>query len=347
MKRHKFLSDDVKYDYVKSYYVNKDGEKAFDYNFTFHVMNEDITFDFNENYALINANAKLLSDYEYSRVYPFSEGRAFVCKNDTFGFVNRKNEFLFKRPGYTPSSWMNIETIEYSHGLATLGKHYNRGVINFENDTVIDFKYYDASHFYNGFSIVTLIIDSKIRYSIIDRRGNYLFEWYNKLSNHGKDLRVGKQINGVQNWAILSTENKTISEWVIGYDSMYESNYFSGIRNNKMEAFTPNGQLVNDKDSTLKLLDSFFDFNNGLATYKLQKNGVFLYGVIDEKGNIITPALYKNISKFEGGLSIYEKYNDKENWSVIVNTECAEISDRFNSIEKLDERYFLAGRETN
>lgn len=140
----------------------------------------------------------------------FSEGLAFVCENDTCGYINMKGEYVLERKYFKTGSFVaneffreglaavsinsrSSEVLSYSNNFRTGEQTIRRknlnyiGFINKKGDFVIPPKFRTVTPFNNGYSMVTNYQDCVVEKSCyIDTTGNYV--WYDE--NSKSDFKI-------------------------------------------------------------------------------------------------------------------------------------------------------------
>tara|TARA_B100000809_G_scaffold243709_1_gene268974 strand:- start:10 stop:1239 length:1230 start_codon:yes stop_codon:yes gene_type:complete len=230
--------------------------------------------------GLVNNNGKIIVQPIYSRIGYFKEGLAAV---ETYiRAKNNYNHIIKKSLGYIDKSGklmipMNFESIDgerkdFSEGLAVFKRNNKYGYINRKGRTVISPIYTNAFQFNDGLAIV---YKGKEAYSI-DKEGNIIVDFFPLYKSHfgEKSLRI------------------------LMYNSRYRDQKIA-LKGYKDGVAT--FCVVDKKGNTLfmKPFDMIHDFENGIAVAKGEN-----WGLINEKGENVTPLHFKSVNKFNEELYI-------------------------------------------
>lgn len=150
-----------------------------------------------ECYGIINIHGQILLPFEFHKIGSFEDGLSIIRKNKYYGVVNSRYEIiipcLYKSIAYDKNSGIFISDLGY---MTKSGEHIL--YVNNQN-LIIDSKYRHIDEFINGVAIVDMVIDKKLKYSIIGIQGEEIlppiYSFIKRLSNgmlkYGLDGKVG------------------------------------------------------------------------------------------------------------------------------------------------------------
>lgn len=116
----------------------------------------------NEKYSFMNMQGELMIDAEYDRAQMFSGNYAAVANFYDLGDDNRDSLGYTTCWGMIDRSGKVLIPLDYDfldvgeNGVAAVQLNQKYGFINAENETIVDFKYYSAEHFTNGYAPVAI-----------------------------------------------------------------------------------------------------------------------------------------------------------------------------------------------
>lgn len=270
-------------------------------------------------WGYINTKGNIIIDAIYDDNRDFSQGLAAANYKGKWGYINTKGETIIDFKYRT--------TTEFSEGLAVVQLFDRQYLTINTKGEVISKAYYEEQYPYkNGRSRVKL--DG--RYGYVNADGIRIDTTiYLKASNFENGTAIVKTINGYQ---VIGQKMQSLTSDI--YDKIYkgESRYWKYRLRGKFGYLDTESKFEHWNDQ----LDDAGSFEDGIAcikikeiSYILDENGnknevpysslrnlshnriAFLnkgkYGVIDQKGNIITPEIYNGLYKYEDNRLGYQK----------------------------------------
>lgn len=235
---------------------------------------------------------------------PFRSDSLFGYK-DSKGIVIIKPQFQYATKFYA--------------GYAIVAKNEKFGVINNENEKLLDFKYEFLRHLdstevlygriaeYFGeffWGVITLKGEIKIqdKYSYIEKRNNHYIVQLDSSKIISKDENGAyKTIDS--KYGMLDSEGKELIPCIYHRIEWKTSNLLEVNKelNGNYALFDKNGKQLTDFEYMV-----FGDFNNGIAKARIENK----FGFINEQGKIVIPIKYDYCNDFENGISIV-KMNER------------------------------------
>lgn len=204
-----------------------------------------------------------VEDYDY--VNFFKEERAYVLKNDKYGFIDEEGKAI------TPIKYDWVTNFRDGFAIVQIGQKF--GYINRAGEEVTPVHYDWVEHFYEAMGLV----QRSGYYAFVDTTGKKLFDVpYDAVGRFNDGLAAFSQYNG---WGYINRRGETIIPAV--YDKAYP--FREGLAavqyRGKWGYINTSGQVV---------ISFYFQtassFGNGLANVVLP-NGE--EAIIDRKGNIV------------------------------------------------------------
>jgi hypothetical protein len=185
----------------------------------------------------------------------------------------------------------------FSEGLAHVVLGKKKGYIDRAGKFVIDASRFDSLHpFSDGYARVLL----GRKWGYIDRNGKLVIE---PKYSYADDFKDG--------YATVALEEQSISKLAMGTSN-------KGVIN-KAGKFVVNPYL-----------NSIFPFNEGYAVVNFGGLGDPTVGVIDERGNVVTPGRFEFITRFNQGIASAATPNN--GWGVIRPDGSWVVSPKFDSL---------------
>lgn len=259
-------------------------------------------------YGYISENNEIVIPFEYNKIFGFVDGKSKVKQNRSYGYINEQNEVII------PIEYEEIG--EFIDGRAIVVKNGKNGLINEQNEILIPLQYKELGFFING------KYRAKIGnlYGVIDEQ-NYVtvpFE-YEKIEyfQDGKYKVWKKGKNG-----FINESGKELIDSL----TVFSNDILIGLRFGKFGLIFKNGQeltpfifdeiekFINGnarvkKDGLIGLINEKGD---GIHAFRILKKYTGKYGELfsepyfgikDLKGNIVCPAIYNKIERFENGIA--------------------------------------------
>lgn len=293
-------------------------------------------------FGVIDAQGKVILPAEYESIeISAEEGVILVKKNDLYGYMNLQGETIIA-PKYDRAAMftgdyaavaMNIETdaskdsmgyascwgminrsgkvcipLEHdwlessSNGIAAVQRSGEYGYINAQNKTIVDFKYFSAGPFVNGYAAVAIKEnihgtsgdDSKdiaSSWGVIDESGREVIPcMYESLEMGEGGIALVRSENNL--YGYVNMENKVIAE----------PSYF------RAQPFENGYAIVGRR----------WDEPDGSAEFSV------LWGLIDAQGNEILPMEYDRVRLMEDG-SIQARLNGSYTTFDIIDDKAVEV----------------------
>lgn len=224
----------------------------------------------------------IIADY-YKDGGPFSEGLAYVCKRDKYGFIDKKGNVIIPL--------IYDDALSFSCGLAPVYSKKEKlwGYINRKGELVIDFMYDQANPFNEGYAVVRG--GRLIPGGIINTRGETIITWGkgNEYAPNGEASREGL--------------------FAVGFDE---------VSNGYIDFSTLNINVTFEMSRVPRNLY----FSNGLALVEYYIDNKYLYGFINPRGEIVIKPKFIDARHFSEGFAWARMYSEKKkkNISVIINT---------------------------
>lgn len=202
-----------------------------------------------------------------------------------WGFVDTLGNFVIE-PQYEFA-------LDFTAGQAVVVKDNNWGVVDENNETVIDFEYGSISDFYGQWRI-----NKRVKGAIFfDKKGQQLAG--------GDYQRRGQFRNGycqvMQNdkWGFIDERGKLVIP--CEYDAVHNfSQQMVAVRKKGSWSFlNPKGEVVINLAQKSVELDTLSDFNNGLCWFKHKGK----YGYLNTKGDVHIPAKFIKAFGFRHGVA--------------------------------------------
>lgn len=260
-----------------------------------------IAINLDEGAHYINLKGEVvLSGYE--KAYAFNEGLACVQMDGKYGFINTKGEVVI------PCTY-SIMPSDVKDGMIRVrggsGNYY--GYINTRGEAVIDYQFYFAGEFENGYAVVCKREGDLNLYGMIDKAGNTIIPFNYKS--------IGKLSEGLR-W-LTTKEDKTIcvnksGDTVIELPNeyAYPGRFLGGVSEiwdaetaMKFGLIDKKGNIVLD----VKYYGDGFSYDGDKLSLAWVINDSGKYGAIDKNGNTVIPHQYDYVDYFSDGLALVWK----------------------------------------
>ncbi len=224
---------------------------------------------------------------DYLDFNDFSEGLAAVSKNDKYGFINAKGEFVIE-PKY---DWAN----SFSDGLAVVSLDGKSGAIDKAGKTIIPFEYEFLGSFQNGFATAARPTNDAEnydrKYGLINKQNEVIIPFmYDEMGDLSESLIAVKKDG---KWGYVDTNNKPVIPINLAYETVNGFsdglaavfNYEENSDNYKYGYIDKTGKLIIPMQFLKVYWDDsegFIDFNNGIAIISDREGRTIC---IDKKGN--------------------------------------------------------------
>lgn len=241
-------------------------------------------------YGFINKDGKLAIPCIYTKAFGFSEGFAPVYTDSGKGYINTSGEMVIF------SSWVSIDSFRCGRACVSIedikgNKKY--GYIDTTGNTVIDYKYDDATSFSNGYAYVKYNKNG----SIIDLNGKVVLD-NNKVAHSYSGSKGSSHysiyLHARYEYGLIRVMQTSLSS----LDFSSSQNY--GFANIK-------GEII--VKGEWKYIGNFV---NGYAVVENSRNKK---GYISTMGEVVIPAQYDDATDFsEDGYAVVWKGNT---WYII------------------------------
>ena len=275
-------------------------------------------------------SGKLLLDYTYQKIWNFKDGFAIVLLNGKFGLIDKTGKEIIQPVYDYPKSELECGFIQLELGfgpvliLDTTGKsvmpmiygitgflpcqeritygQYQYGMVNFNRDTILPFKFTRAYLFSEGFCAASKADETGYNslYGLYDLNGKevlpHVFEridgFYSGRAIVKKNGKYGViDENGKE---LFYTEYGRIDRFHNGYAIVYSS-YKNG--ETKVGIIDRNGREV--VPAIYQWLHNVYNFSEGMAAMAQNRK----YGFVDATGKVVIPFKYDNVQSFINGIA--------------------------------------------
>lgn len=274
---------------------------------------------------------QLVLGYTFQKIWDFKAGFATVLLNGKYGLVSKSGKVIIK-PDYDSPEILGIKcgcvAFEVGYGpviiLDTTGKpimpmmsgvtgilpcqkritlgNDQYGMINFNNDTILPFKFRDAHLLPEGFCVASKFDNSPEDnlYGLYDLNGKqvlpHAFEMIDgfycgralvkKNGKYGVIDEAGKEL--------FYTDYGRIDRFSNGYALVYTNPKEGEI---KVGIINKNGKVV--VPAIYQWLENVFNFSEGLAAIAQGRK----YGFVDTSGRVVVPFNYEKVEPFRSGIA--------------------------------------------
>jgi hypothetical protein len=249
-----------------------------------------------ELYGCIDSTGKLIVDYKYDKIFPFSDGLAAVVKDGKYGYINKAGMELIAAQYEDGSS--------FSEGLAVVKRNGKNGFIDRSGRMVIEPRFSRAcwvSVFSEGLAPVYFGDDSA---GYIDATGNLVIPAkFTYVSGFSEGLALVKPI-GTHKYGYINKKG----EMVIGPEYELSLPFSEGVATVKMSR--PDGHtffriIDREGDTIADDLQYGFTgvFREGLAGVESFDHR---WGFINKKGDEVIAPRFASVRLFKNGLSMIQ-----------------------------------------
>ena len=259
-----------------------------------HSPSNSVAMEIGGKWGFVNLEGKIIIPPVYDEVKVFSCGLAAVCKNGKWGYINEKNETVIPCQYVCVSQFEPVEDMKiwYEHdGLekcAIVYENYSSCyLINEKGERVNDKIYNDYGGFSTEPGLISVKIDNKWGY--IDFAGNIIIEpRFDYVYDFSSGVAAVK-VNG--KWGYINTKGEYVLE-----PQFKDGGYF---RCGMLGISMGDGQwgFMNLQGDTIGSFDDQYSFmeRTGWKPDVAWVNRDGKWGLIDTKGNIKIPFLYRRI----------------------------------------------------
>lgn len=231
-------------------------------------------------YGAIDNHGTVIAKPEYDIMESFnSAGIALVRKNGKWGYINQAYEAV------VPAEYEKVNDFDVNN-LACIEKNHKAGYINKQGKIIIPIEYDYIGRFIEGIARAR----NGNKWGYVDTNGNVVVPFkYDDIKLFDQGLayvRIREKVGYIDH------ENNVILP--IQFDAITppdKKHVIRVINKGKVRAYNDEGQLI-----TEDYFDSMSNFNSNFSL--VSKDGK--WGMIDIKGNSITPITYDSLHKIEG-----------------------------------------------
>jgi hypothetical protein len=226
-------------------------------------------------YGYIDSTGKDAITPQFDNAGSFVNGIAAAAKNNKWGFINKKGEFIIE-PTYS-----NVAS-SFSEGFCRVENGTKWGFIDTKGKLIAETKFDVAANFKNGAAAVR--IDDKCGF--INQKGEYLVEpqYENCYDFHSGLAAVQKG----GKWGFINAEGTMVIEPKYGDAGDFYEGYAPVLDGDSMYFIDKEGKRAWGKRYTQAA-----NFNTGLAIVTVEGK----YGVINTKGEYVIEPSYANMTE--------------------------------------------------
>jgi len=249
-------------------------------------------FSIDYKWGFVNQAKKIVVDYIYDNIFPFSEGLSRVEFDNKYGFINKKGELVI------PLSFENASDFEFGKAKVMTDKNIS-AYIDKQGNTVVK-PYYDSefsdenNNLYDG--LVRAYDIATRKYGFFDSNGIKVIDYkFDDVSHFSDGLAV---ICCVDLYGYIDIEGDIVVQ--PQYERVFSFSENRGmIKQNGLFGFIDNtGRQI------IKInYENALNFSDGLAAVK--KNGK--WGFVDCEGNLVIPFKYLNAKQFSENFAFVKK----------------------------------------
>lgn len=224
-------------------------------------------------YGFIDSNGKQVLPYIFDDAMEFSEGLAYVHKQDTFAFINKKGEVIINLPEGPGSKFINNFAPVVNTSKTQIGYIDRNGKL------VIDYKFDDAGQFTEGLAYV----GSLGKYGFIDTTGTvripFFFDYVYPFSE-GRSVVGRLDSSNSIIWGMADVIGNRVVDFTLQDLRDLHEGLAAFKKNDKWGFMDRNGKTI---------IEARFDyaesFRNGIAWASIHKENK--YGFINQKGEFV------------------------------------------------------------
>lgn len=272
-------------------YIDKTGAYAippiFDVCFSFREGRAVVKID--GKYRIVDKQGQYISDMEFDKTGKlYRNGFLWVCLNDLYGFINYSGDIVI------PIEYSSAKS--FNLGLAPVKKNEKWGYVNASNEVLIDFQYDDAFAF-SDISETAVIIQNH-KQGVIDVKGSYILKpEYDEISSNNDIPHL------MSNYLLLKDGLYGLYSYVnsvLIYPKYKEFENSVVFNNLTAVAATEDDQwVIITKDLTEIKANSKIDYIRPFYDGNITEYSIDDYwGLIDNKGHLLTDAIYDSITLF-------------------------------------------------
>ncbi|MDP8078951.1 WG repeat-containing protein [Phocoenobacter skyensis] len=325
---------------VEQVVENKEQPKSSETNTVKEVVKVEVDLkpiEKNGKYGFVNSKGNIVIPLEYDEAYSFSEnGLAAIEKNGKWGFINSKGKiviplqydgaYFFAKNGLAPvikdgkygfinSKGNIVIPLQYDkaysfseNGLAAIKKERKWGFINDKAEVIIPLQYDNAHSFSeNGLAA----IKKERKWGFINNKAKVIIPLQYKqafrFSKYGL-APVSKSIEGLTVWGVINSQGDVITPFKYTFIYPFSKNGFAKVERNRKRGF------LNRKGEFFYGSIPSSDKN----TLSVVHNEQGKYGLVDNKGSILIPLEYDEITK---EYSSVLKLRKNEEYKYMINNK--------------------------
>ena len=273
---------------------------------------------------------KLVLDYSFQKILDFKDGYALVILNSKFGLIDKRGKVIIKPDCTYPKSKMECGFIAFEVGdgpvlifdstgksvmpmiygftgilscqkRVTFGKNLY-GMMNFNGDTILPFKFTEARVIPEGFCIASKQVEPNYNrlYGLYDLNGKqvlpHVFESIDRfycgraiVKKNGKYGLIDEAGN-----ELMYTDYGRIARFANNYALVYTSSKNDQIN---VGIIDKNGREV--VPAIYQWVDNLYGFREGLAAMAQNRK----YGFVDTTGKVVIQFKYDKVESFDMGIA--------------------------------------------
>ncbi len=266
---------------------------------------------------------------ERGRIYPlsvnfanmFSEGLASVKINKSFGYINKKFDFVIE-PRFDNAR-------DFSEGRALVMIDNKYGFIDKWGNAIIELQFDDAKDFSEGLAAVR--VDDK--WGFVDKNGKLVFdEIYESAESFKKGYAIIKKND---KYGFINKAGKVTAEPRFDYISPYYGYPAAACTEGKYGFIDTSGNfLIEPKfDEAKSFEDGFGALGIDVSEANSEKKK-YRWTFIDEKGDFLTDFIFDGVDCFQGNLAVIEIDNC---YGVIDRSGNLLLKPEYNTIDIYDD----------
>lgn len=265
-----------------------------------------------ELWGILKANGQLVTTPRFSKLEPFSEGRAVVQRKTQTGTYARYDYNQIDISGREQFAQYYYLLDKISEGLIAFRQDSLWGYMTPDGKTVIPPGFTYASSFRSGLAAVRV---AEKGYGYIDKKGNWVVAPQFDIAEPfvGEFARVAKLVpvgrgSSRRDWGLIDRQGKLILPMENYSIYAYFPNQGFYVQKTEKEYFflDANGKITNT--TPYDNLTTYTD--DGLTRFRQGK----VHGMLDKMGKVVIPPVFDDLDDFHEGLAA-AKYQGK--WGFI------------------------------
>lgn len=273
---------------------------------------------------------KLVLDYTYQKIWNFNDGFATVLLNGKFGLIDKTGKVIIEPTYDSPKTEMKCGFIAFEYGYGpvviydTTGKpvmpvvygmtgflpcqkritfgHEQYGMLNFNRDTILPFKFTNAYLLSEGFCAASKAEETGINslFGLYDLNGKQVLP---HVFESIDDFYCGRSIvkkNG--KYGVIDQTGKELFYTEYGRIDGYYNDYavvYTSPKNGEIKVGIIDKSGHEAVPAIYQWGDYVYSFSEGLAA--MFQNGK--YGFVNTSGKVVIPFKYDKVESFKNGIA--------------------------------------------